>query len=162
MTLLCWLGAHLHCLIWMCAEDVICACWHILTGLLLISSNCILFTYSTDLALCALTLLVEHLACENWVIRCWYGRLSGAEVQMMSCKWCYCHPVISCFVKIQIGLTFLVLVYLGCSKRVSVCLAVYSTDIPSSHYCCHKPWQCFIQWIFWRIYTLKNCSKVKR
>jgi len=36
-----------------------------------------------------------------------------------------CHPIISCFIKIQIGLTFLVLAYPGCAvkeavKRVSV------------------------------------------
>ena len=41
-------------------------------------------------------------------------------------SWCHCHPVISCFVKIQIGLTFPVPAYQGCLgkeavKRVSVC-----------------------------------------
>jgi len=42
----------------------------------------------------------------------------------MICKWfswCHCHPIISCFIKIQNGLTFLVPAYLGCPGiRVSV------------------------------------------
>jgi len=29
----------------------------------------------------------------------------------------HCHPIISCFIKIQIDLTFLVLVYPGCSRK---------------------------------------------
>jgi len=42
-------------------------------------------------------------------------------------NWCHCHPIVSCFIKIQIGLVFLVLAYLGCAgketvKRVSFCL----------------------------------------
>ena len=41
-------------------------------------------------------------------------------------SWCHCNPVISCFIKIQMGLTFLVLAYPGCPgretvKQVSVC-----------------------------------------
>ena len=45
---------------------------------------------------------------ENWVARCWRGYLSAAR-----CRWsiwssgCHCHPVISCFIKIHIGLIFL-------------------------------------------------------
>jgi len=42
-------------------------------------------------------------------------------------SWCHCHPVISCFIKIQRGLTFLVLAYPGrpgkeAVKRASVCI----------------------------------------
>jgi len=39
-----------------------------------------------------------------------------SEVQMICIwsSWCHCHPVISCFVKIQNGLTFLVPAYPGC------------------------------------------------
>ena len=37
---------------------------------------------------------------KNWVVTCW------SEEQMI--YWCYCHPTISCFVKIEIGLSFLV------------------------------------------------------
>jgi len=70
---------------------------------------------------------------KNWVTRCWHGYLSGA-----SCKWfaygpCHCHPIITCFIKIQTGLTFLVTAYPGCrgkeaTERVHVCLSAYSTD----------------------------------
>jgi len=54
-----------------------------------------------------------------------------SEVQMICTwsRWCHCHPIISCFIKIQIGLAFLVPAYPGCPgkdavKRVSVCLSV--------------------------------------
>jgi len=33
-------------------------------------------------------------------------------------SWCYCQPIISCFIKIQIGLTFLVLAYRGWSSSL--------------------------------------------
>ena len=53
---------------------------------------------------------------KTWVLRCWHGYLSGA-----SCKWfaygpgddTTVTPIISCFIKIQIGLTFLVSAYWG-------------------------------------------------
>ena len=56
------------------------------------------------------------------------------EVQMI-CIWsscCHCHPIISCFIKIQIGLTVLVPAYPGCSgqetiKRVSVSMVITVT-----------------------------------
>ena len=50
----------------------------------------------------ALTLLVghqeEHLACKNWVMRCWCGRAdciapSGAiQIVCILFSWCHCHP----------------------------------------------------------------------
>jgi len=52
----------------------------------------------------------------NWVMRCW------REMQMIctwSC-WCHCHPIISCCIKIQIGLTFLMPAYPGCSGKETV------------------------------------------
>jgi len=68
----------------------------------------------------------------------------------MICMWsscCHCQPVISCFIKIQIGLTFLVPAYPGCPgkeavKRVSVCqlslnvLCIFSLQLQS--YSCDK------------------------
>jgi len=42
-----------------------------------------------------------------------------SEVQVI-CMWsslCHCNPVISCFIKIQIGLTFLVPAYPGCPGK---------------------------------------------
>jgi len=55
----------------------------------------------------------------------------------MICIWssgCYCHPIISCLIKIQIDLTFPVPAYPGCPgkevvKRVSVCLEVLNDCI---------------------------------
>jgi len=35
-------------------------------------------------------------------------------------SWCHCHPIISCFNKIEIGLIFLVLVYPGCAGKVAI------------------------------------------
>jgi len=34
-------------------------------------------------------------------------------------SWCHCHPIISCFIKIKNGLTFLVLAYPGCPGKVA-------------------------------------------
>jgi len=57
-----------------------------------------------------------------------------SEVQLICTwsSWCYCHPISSCFIKIQIGLTFLAPAYPGCPekeavKHVSVCLNVVPT-----------------------------------
>jgi len=63
----------------------------------------------------------------NWGMRCWHGYLSRMRFCIWS-TWCHCHPIVSCFIKIQIGLTFLSLAY-PCRprkeavKRVSVCLS---------------------------------------
>jgi len=51
----------------------------------------------------------------------------GAKWFALCSSWCDCHHVISCFIKIQIGLTFLVPAYPDCPgkeavKLVSVCL----------------------------------------
>jgi len=64
----------------------------------------------------ALTLLVghqeEHPACKNRVIMCWHGYLSGVGagdlhiVQLIPLP-----PIVSCFIKIQTGLTILMLAY---------------------------------------------------
>jgi len=56
-----------------------------------------------------------------------------SEVQMICLwsSWCHCHRIISCFIKIQIGLIFLLPAYPGCPgkeavKRVSACLCLSS------------------------------------
>jgi len=91
------------------------------------TADAVLFVFRA-VAFSALTLSVgrqeEHLACKNWVIRCWHGCVSS-EVQMVCiwCSWCHCHPVISCFVKtfiIQIVLAFLVPAYRGCRGKEAV------------------------------------------
>ena len=50
------------------------------------------------------------------------------EMQMI-CIWsnlCHCHSIMSCFIKIHIGLIFLVLACLGCTGKEAVkCEAVY-------------------------------------
>jgi len=48
-----------------------------------------------------------------------------SEVQMICIwsSWCHCHHVIFCFIKIQIGFTFLVLAYPGCPRKEAVKLA---------------------------------------
>jgi len=62
---------------------------------------------------CLLDVRKSIWAVKNWVMRCWHGYLSAAR-----CKWFaygpadfHCHPIISCFIKIQNSLTFLVLAY---------------------------------------------------
>ena len=75
-------------------------------------------------------------------MRCWCGYLYAVR-----CIWCHCHFVISCFIKVQIGLTFLVPVYPGCpgievvkwvsvlnQPRVCVLLPLY------------KAWQSLLGW----------------
>jgi len=45
----------------------------------------------------------------------WLSVLSEVQMICIWYSWCHCHPIMSCFVKIQIGLTFLVPAYPGCS-----------------------------------------------
>jgi len=75
---------------------------------------------------------------KDWVMRCWRGYLSrvrckwfayGPADPIVSC-WYHSHPVISCFIKMWIGLTFLVPAYQACPgkevvKWVSVMLCIY-------------------------------------
>jgi len=106
-------------------------CWQVLILFSMLfhfsTSECCMFAFG------ALTLLVwhqeEHLACEKWMTRCWHGYLSG-----VGCIWFVCRPADATatpsflsYIKIQIGLTFLVPAYQGCRgteavKQVSVCL----------------------------------------
>jgi len=56
----------------------------------------------------------------------WLFVWSEGQMICIWSSWCHCHRVISCFIKIQIGLTFLLAAYPGCPgketvKRVSVC-----------------------------------------
>jgi len=82
-------------------------------------------------AFSALTLLVGrqegHPACTNWVVGYWRGYLTGAR-----CRLAQRMPLrltVSCFSKIQIGLSFLVPAHLvspgkSAVKRVCVCVCV--------------------------------------
>jgi len=89
---------------------------------------------------CLLCCYTVH--CNAWVMRCWHGYLSGVR-----CKWFAYdqadatygqaditttwsslalgalnsnQPTVSCFIKIHIGLTFLVPVYPGCREKEAV------------------------------------------
>jgi len=61
-----------------------------------------------------------------WVMRCCHGYLSAMRCIWPS--WCQYHPIISCFIKSQIGVTILVSGYLGCpgkrGRYMGVCLSV--------------------------------------
>ena len=50
------------------------------------------------------------------------GMFVWSEVKMICVlsSWCHCHPITSCFVKIQLDLTFLVLAYPGCPRRDAI------------------------------------------
>jgi len=72
----------------------------------------------------ALTLLVghqeEHLAHKNLSdeVLVWLSVWSEVQMVCIWSSWCHCHPIISCFIKIQNGSAFLVLAYPGCPWRV--------------------------------------------
>jgi len=81
----------------------------------------------------ALTVLVghqeEYLAGKKLSddVLAWLSLCSEVKMICIRSSWCHCHPIISCFIKIQIGLTFLVPAYSGCPgkeaiKWVSVCV----------------------------------------
>jgi len=62
-----------------------------------------------------------------------------SEMQMICIwsSWCHCHPVISCCIKIQIDLIFLVPAYRSCPgkeavERVSVCMSYYQLVLGGS------------------------------
>jgi len=64
------------------------------------------------------------------------------KVQMICIwsNWCHCHPVIFCFIKIQIGSIFPVLDCLGCpGKRLSVCPVVLKLSrMPFANRQCYR------------------------
>jgi len=67
------------------------------------------------------------LVCDE--VLAWLSVWSEMHMICIWSSWCHCQSVISCFIEIQIGLTFLVLAYPGCPgkqavKWVSVCLSV--------------------------------------
>ena len=79
-----------------------------------------------------LTLLVGgqegHPACNNRVVRCWHGYLSGSRCRLDVAQLMPLPLTVSCFSKIQIGFTFLVPAHLGSPGKeplngcVSVCV----------------------------------------
>jgi len=118
--------------------------------------NCILlYCVYRVFAFGVLTLFVghqeEHLACKKLSdeVLAWSSVWSKVQMICIWSSWCHCHPVISCFVKIQIALTFMVLACPGCSEKEpikrGVCvycmcsLCVYLCDL-----CVHAFMLCFL------------------
>jgi len=82
----------------------------------------------------ALTLLgcqEEHLACKNLSdqVLTWLSVWSKVQMICTWSSWCHCHPIVSCFIKIQIASTFLMpsLARLSWKRRcwTGVCLSVW-------------------------------------
>jgi len=77
-------------------------------------------------AFSALTPLVghqeEHPACKKLIdeVLAWLPVCSEVQMICIWSSWRHCHPIISCFVKIQIGLTVLVPAYPGCPGKDAV------------------------------------------
>ena len=105
-------------------------------------SHLLQINYLAIIAFSAFTLLVghqeEHTACKKLSDDELLWLSVWSEVQMICIwsSWCHCHPIISCFIKIQIGLTFQLLAYPGCpgkesAKWVSVGLAWHVPGWPS-------------------------------
>jgi len=75
---------------------------------------------STLLAFSVSILLVgcqeEHPTCKKLSdeVLAWSSVWSEVQMICIWSSWCHCHSIISCFNKMHIGLTFLVLAYLGC------------------------------------------------
>jgi len=76
---------------------------------------------------------VQHPACNKLSdeLLAWLSVCSEVQIICVWSSWCHCHPIISCFSKIQLGLTFLMPTYPGCPgkeafKLVSVGITHYS------------------------------------
>jgi len=50
----------------------------------------------------------------------WLSVWSEVQVIGVWCSWCHCHLILSCFIKIQIGLIFLVPDYPGCPENEAI------------------------------------------
>jgi len=107
---------------------------------------CEIFQNTGSVAFTALTLLVEHeeehLACKKLSdeVLAWLSVWSEVQMSCMWSSWCHCYPIISCFIKIQNGFTFLVPAYPHCPgkevvKWVSVCLSGPGPYLP---FCCAR------------------------
>jgi len=64
----------------------------------------------------------EHPACKKLSdeVLAWLSVWSKVQMICIWSSWCHCHPIISCFIKIQIGLTYLVPAYPGCPGKEAV------------------------------------------
>ena len=107
----------------------------------------VFYTCCVSSAFSALTVLVgyqeEHVACKKLSAMMLVSLYVWSEVEMLCIwsSWCHCHPIISCFIKIEIALTFLVPSYPGCPEKrpLNVCLFVWRM---SRQY--HWQWQRYV------------------
>ena len=82
------------------------------------------FTNQTN-SFSALTLLVGrqegHQACKlSDEVLAWLAVWSEVQMICIWFSWCHCHPIVSCFIKIQNGFIFLVPAYPGCPRKEDV------------------------------------------
>jgi len=87
---------------------------------------CIQLPFKLWFAFCALTLLIgcqeEHPAFKQLSdeVLAWFSVWSEVMMFCIWSSWCHCHPAVSCFIKIQNGLTFLVPAYPDCPGKEAV------------------------------------------
>jgi len=88
--------------------------------------------------------------------------LSVRNKMQIRCSWCYCHPIIFCFVKIQKGCAFQVLAHPGCPEKRPLngfsCIAqnkTYSDVLKSCSECSNRMLSLWILHIF-NIHSLNN------
>ena len=64
----------------------------------------------------------EHPPCKIFSdkVLAWLAIWSEVQMICLWSGWCHCHPVVSCFIIIQISLTFLVPTYPGCPGKEAV------------------------------------------
>jgi len=80
--------------------------------------------FSTGTAFGALTLFVGRQEESDWVMRCWWGYLSGARCRLFACGPTYAtasqNPIVSCLIWIQISFTFLLPAYPDCPGKDAI------------------------------------------
>jgi len=90
----------------------------------------------------------------NWVdeVLVWLSVWSELQVICIWSSWCHCHPITSCFIKIQICLAFLVAAYQGCPEKEDVkrCL-MHSAERQNIHH---------ITWPFFTVFTCFEQVKI--
>jgi len=108
------------------------------------TNGCVYVSSKLSFWIFTLTVLVNFLFWQCWLgirkiilslkklsdeVLAWLSVSNELQMICIWSSWCHCHPTISCFIKIQIRLTFLVPAYPGChgkeaAKRVSFCLCL--------------------------------------
>jgi len=79
----------------------------------------ILVKWGARFVFSALTLLAGHQEKLSNEVLAWLSVWREMQTICIWSGWCRCHPIISCFFKIQINLTFLVPAYPGCPANIN-------------------------------------------